>query len=63
MLFRSVLYYEMADGSWFCIRPSGTEPKLKLYYGVSADTLKDSRDKLIDLKECVLSRMEKMLYE
>jgi len=59
----NVLYYEMADGSWFCIRPSGTEPKLKLYYGVSADTLKDSRDKLIDLKECVLSRMEKMLYE
>ena len=30
----NVLYYELTDGAWVCIRPSGTEPKLKFYYGV-----------------------------
>jgi phosphoglucomutase len=29
-----VLYYAIADGSWACVRPSGTEPKIKLYFGV-----------------------------
>lgn len=33
-----VLYYELADGSWCCIRPSGTEPKIKLYFGTTADS-------------------------
>ncbi|MCL2352566.1 MAG: phospho-sugar mutase [Firmicutes bacterium] len=31
-----VLYYVLEDGSWFCVRPSGTEPKIKIYYGVKA---------------------------
>jgi len=31
-----VLYYMLEDGSWFCVRPSGTEPKVKIYYGVKA---------------------------
>lgn len=30
----NVLYYELTDDAWFCIRPSGTEPKIKIYYGV-----------------------------
>ncbi|MDR2649795.1 MAG: phospho-sugar mutase [Clostridiales bacterium] len=32
-----VLYYTLADDSWFCVRPSGTEPKIKIYFGVKAD--------------------------
>jgi len=32
-----VLYYTLADGAWVCVRPSGTEPKIKLYFGVCAD--------------------------
>jgi phosphoglucomutase len=31
-----VLYYAMEDGAWACVRPSGTEPKIKLYFGVCA---------------------------
>jgi phosphoglucomutase len=56
-----VLYYEMQDGSWFCIRPSGTEPKIKIYFGVS-DSSKDSADKKLNiLKENVLEIINKLL--
>ncbi len=58
-----VLYYEMQDGSWFCIRPSGTEPKIKIYYGVSDSTLEASEKKLEALKENVLAVVKKLLYE
>lgn len=34
-----VLYYELEGGSWLCVRPSGTEPKIKFYYGVKADSM------------------------
>lgn len=30
----NVLYYDLEDGAWACVRPSGTEPKIKLYYGI-----------------------------
>ena len=49
----NVLYYEMKDGSWFCIRPSGTEPKIKIYYGVSEASHENASKKLDYLKECV----------
>lgn len=56
-----VLYYEMQDGSWFCIRPSGTEPKIKIYFGVS-DSSKESADKKLNvLKENVLEIINKLL--
>jgi phosphoglucomutase len=32
-----VLYYLLSDGSWVCVRPSGTEPKIKIYFGASSD--------------------------
>ena len=35
----NVLYYELEGGAWLCVRPSGTEPKIKFYYGVKADTM------------------------
>ena len=35
----NVLYYELEGGAWVCVRPSGTEPKIKFYYGVKADSM------------------------
>ncbi len=58
----NVLYYELSDGSWFCIRPSGTEPKIKIYYGVSESSMEKSRDKLEKIKENVVAEIKQLLY-
>ena len=50
----NVLYYALEDDNWCCIRPSGTEPKIKLYMGVKAKTEEGARDKLEDLKNAML---------
>ena len=39
----NVLYYELNDDTWLCVRPSGTEPKVKFYYGVKGTSLEDAR--------------------
>jgi phosphoglucomutase len=44
----NVLYYEMEDSSWFCMRPSGTEPKIKIYFGVKDITRQSAQKKLVD---------------
>lgn len=41
----NVLYYDMNDNAWLCVRPSGTEPKIKLYYGVKGTSLEDAEVK------------------
>mgnify|MGYP005841654635 CR=1 FL=1 len=58
-----VLYYELKDGSWFCVRPSGTEPKIKIYYGVSKPSLELSEKKLSEVQQNVLSVIKPLLYE
>ncbi len=45
-----VLYYELEDGAWCCVRPSGTEPKIKLYYGVKGTSQEDADERLQRLK-------------
>lgn len=50
----NVLYYELNDNSWFCIRPSGTEPKIKIYIEVFGANKNDASEKLKDLKAKVL---------
>mgnify|MGYP004516754173 FL=1 len=45
----NVLYYKLNDGAWCCVRPSGTEPKIKFYIGVKGNSLEDSDKKLKDL--------------
>lgn len=57
----NVLYYEMAGGDWFCIRPSGTEPKIKIYYGVSAETAPAMTEALAALRAGVLSVVKPLL--
>ncbi|MHB8066141.1 MAG: phospho-sugar mutase, partial [Ruminiclostridium sp.] len=56
-----VLYFEMEDGSWFCVRPSGTEPKIKIYYGVSDKTLELSQKRLEILKSNILEVIKPLL--
>lgn len=51
----NVLYYELNDGAWCCVRPSGTEPKIKYYFGVKGSSLEDAKEKLQDLKEVLLN--------
>ena len=50
----NVLYYELEDNSWCCVRPSGTEPKIKFYIGVKGMTLEQSEDRLALIKEELL---------
>jgi phosphoglucomutase len=49
----NVLYFVLEEGSWCCIRPSGTEPKLKIYLGVKAKTSETSKTRLEKLYEAV----------
>lgn len=51
----NVIYYELSEDSWFCIRPSGTEPKIKLYFGTRSQTKDLSKEKLDNLKKALLS--------
>lgn len=52
-----VLKFMMADGSWFAIRPSGTEPKIKLYIGVKSESREDSLSKLAAFKKEILEKI------
>lgn len=51
----NVLYYELEDDNWCCIRPSGTEPKIKLYMGVKGTSESDANEKLEALKNAMVS--------
>ncbi|MEK4744894.1 phospho-sugar mutase [Bacillus sp. FSL R9-9481] len=53
----NVLKYQLEDGSWFCLRPSGTEPKIKFYFGVQDDSLQNSEQKLLTIKEDITNRL------
>ena len=49
----NVLYFELEDNAWCCIRPSGTEPKIKFYMGVKGADSADAEEKLTGLREAV----------
>ena len=49
----NVLYYDLNDNSWCCVRPSGTEPKIKFYMGVKGKSMKEAEQKLEELTEAM----------
>lgn len=49
----NVLYFELENDAWFCVRPSGTEPKIKFYAGIKGTSLEDSAKKLDELMEAI----------
>ena len=50
----NVLYYALEDNNWCCVRPSGTEPKIKLYMGVKANSMNEAEKDLDELKEAMV---------
>ena len=49
----NVLYFDLEDDAWCCIRPSGTEPKIKFYIGVKGSDDKDAQEKLDTLTKAM----------
>ena len=57
----NVLYYDLSDNAWLCARPSGTEPKIKFYFGVVGTSLEDADQKSAALAESVTKMIDSML--
>ena len=57
----NVLYYDLTDDAWLCVRPSGTEPKVKFYDGVKGVSLEDADSKSAAFGKEVLAMIDKML--
>ena len=57
----NVLYYDLTDDAWVCLRPSGTEPKVKFYYGVKGTSLEDADEKSAVMGKAVLDMVNSMM--
>ena len=57
----NVLYYDLTDDAWVCVRPSGTEPKVKFYYGVKGTSLEDADEKSAVMGKAVLGMVNTMM--
>ncbi|MCI5597239.1 MAG: phospho-sugar mutase [Lachnospiraceae bacterium] len=57
----NVLYYDLEDDAWLCVRPSGTEPKIKFYYGVKGTSMEDADKKAADFAVCIDEMLDKMM--
>lgn len=57
----NVLYYDLNDGAWLCVRPSGTEPKIKFYYGIKGVSLEDADQKSAELGDKLMEMVNQML--
>ena len=54
----NVLKFLLEDGSWFCLRPSGTEPKIKVYFAVRGSSLADAEQRISRLVDAVMARVD-----
>ena len=54
----NVLYFELENDAWCCVRPSGTEPKIKFYMGVKENTMEKADKELQELKDSMLGMCE-----
>ena len=57
----NVLYYELTNDAWVCVRPSGTEPKVKFYYGVKGTSLANADEKSAVMGKAVLDMVDSMM--
>lgn len=57
----NVLKYFLDDGTWVCLRPSGTEPKIKFYFGVQGETMKAASEKLETVTEEFMKKIDQIL--
>lgn len=57
----NVIYFDLTDDAWVCVRPSGTEPKVKFYYGVKGKTLEEANELSAKLGKEVIAMINKML--
>lgn len=57
----NVLYYDLNDDAWVCVRPSGTEPKVKFYIGIKGTSMSDADEKSEVLGKAVLAMVEKLI--
>lgn len=57
----NVLYYDLSDNAWLCVRPSGTEPKIKFYFGIVGTSLEDANEKSRELAKNVTNMINTMM--
>ena len=57
----NVLYFELENDAWCCVRPSGTEPKIKIYYGIKGTSLQDADEKSAALGADVKKLIDAMM--
>ncbi len=57
----NVLYYDLEDNAWLCVRPSGTEPKIKFYYGIKGESLEDADEKSAAMGKAVQALVDGMM--
>ena len=59
----NVLYFTLADDTWFCVRPSGTEPKIKIYFVTKADTVENAEKKIATAQDGIMKVVNSVLGE
>lgn len=57
----NVLYYDLEDGAWLCVRPSGTEPKIKFYYGIKGSSLANADERSEAMGKAVQAMVDAMI--
>lgn len=57
----NVLYYILEDGTWFCVRPSGTEPKIKIYFGSNGSSESEVDNKIKNAQDGIMKIVDSVL--